>query len=322
MYAYSIANLLKIKYSNKLNPYYVFLYDINLYLIKEKNRIVLNPTYHKQDERYYKVTYLDVNSTNTFDVIKKLLDNKEMIFVETAANKIRHSKKYDYSESKMDVRHVFPFVHYNEDYLFVIDQKHMLNYQYFKSYRDSRIIGVVQEHELLNAFEHYLKLGLVEFDKAKIEESYLSVNKFLQFCINSFYRKDRSINDSSVLYGEKCLIYLKDGFNKFSENFTDNSDELLYDQYSTITYRYYMCRKYLSECLQHYNKTYIHKDITQLVDIINGNAKFWHELLTVCTKSYLTKDRQINNKLEKYFERAIEKDKHLYWELEKYIIHS
>ena len=72
----------------------------------------------------------------------------------------------------------------------------------------------------------------------------------------------------------------------------------------------------------HYNKTYIHKDITQLVDIINGNAKFWHELLTVCTKSYLTKDRQINNKLEKYFERAIEKDKHLYWELEKYIIHS
>lgn len=317
---YSIANLLKINFNNGLNPYYVFLYDINLYLIKDKDRIVLNPAYHKQEEGFYKVTYLDVNSLNAFDAIKELLDKKEMIFVETAANKIKHSKKYRYDENKMDVRHVFPFIHYNKDYLFLIDQKHMLNYQYFKSYRESKIFGVIREYELLDAFEHYLKLGSIKFDKEKIEESYLSVHRFLRFCISNFYRKDRSINDSTILYGERCLIYLKEGFNRFSENFTDISDELLYDQYSTITYRYYMCRKYLSECLRQYNKTYNKKDITSLIDIIDEDAKFWQEILTVCTKSYLTRDKQINNKLGNYFARALEKEKYLYYQLEKYVM--
>ena len=46
---HSIANLFKIKYNNELNPYYIFLYDINLYLIKKRDRYIRNSiTYYRR----------------------------------------------------------------------------------------------------------------------------------------------------------------------------------------------------------------------------------------------------------------------------------
>lgn len=130
------------------------------------------------------------------------------------------------------------------------------------------------------------------------------------------------MNDNIILYGEKCLVFLKEGFNKFSNHFTDPYDDFLFDQYSTICHRYYMCRKYLSVCLQHYNKLYSKIDITSLINTINEDAKFWQEFLLVCAKSYLTKDNYINDKLGDYFSKAIEKEKYLYRKMEKHIMCS
>lgn len=264
------------------------------------------------------------NGVKAMEELEHLLDNNEIVFINTFMRKVPYYKTYVEALSEDDNtlvdRHIFLALWHTKDTLYYLDNVVNRNPKFFVPYEKNNDIGVAKKSEFLNAFTHQFNCCTIKpnLKELKIIDENLTI--VLKETIRNYHKSVKAeFNGNNTFCGRNSILELENICKEERFYMNESVSTYVTDLFSRIdiVFSRSCSRKKVFLNYLTVTKNVNARSVSKIIDAINNSITKMQNAKNFMYKNYVMSDYLVNSKFIGVFEEVLFAEDVLYSLLEE-----